>query len=52
VCGGPCGVLVTYVIKEKAHPVYVTVRKRERVEIDPTFVASSMGTRFFGTEPR
>jgi hypothetical protein len=30
-------------IKEKAHSVYVTVWERERVEIDPTFVASSTG---------
>jgi hypothetical protein len=43
VCGGPCGVLVTRLIKEKAHSVYVTVWERERVEIDPTFVASSTG---------
>jgi hypothetical protein len=26
--------------------------ERERVEIDPAFVASSTGSRFFGTEPR
>jgi hypothetical protein len=30
----------------------VTVWERERVEIDPIFVTSSTGTRFFGTEPR
>ena len=28
------------------------LRERERVEIDPAFVASSTGIRFFGTEPR
>jgi hypothetical protein len=26
--------------------------RRERVEIDQAFVASSTGSRFFGTEPR
>jgi hypothetical protein len=52
VCGDPCGVLVTQVIKEKARSVCVTDLERERVGIDPAFVASSMGTRFFGTEPR
>jgi hypothetical protein len=51
-CGDPCGVLVTQVIKEKPRPVCVTDWERERVEIDPAFVASSTGTRFFGTEPR
>jgi hypothetical protein len=52
VCGDPCRVLVTQVIKEKARPVCVTDSKRERVGIDPAFVASSMETRFFVTEPR
>jgi hypothetical protein len=28
------------------------LRERERVEIDPAFVASSTGTRFFGTKPQ
>jgi hypothetical protein len=28
------------------------LRERERVEIDPTFVASSTGIRFFETKPR
>jgi hypothetical protein len=53
VCGDPCGVLVTQVIKEK-HSTGLSgrLRERERVGIDPAFVASSMGTRFFGTEPR
>jgi hypothetical protein len=26
--------------------------REERVEIDPTFMASSTGSRFLGTEPR
>jgi hypothetical protein len=52
VCGDPCGVLVTQVIKEKPRPICVTDWERERVGIDPTFVASLTGTRFFGTEPR
>jgi hypothetical protein len=30
----------------------VIVWERERVERDPTYVASSKGSRFFGTEPR
>jgi hypothetical protein len=44
---------VTQVIKEK-HSTSLSdqLRERERGGIDPTFVASSMGTRFFGTEPR
>jgi hypothetical protein len=52
VCGDPCRVLVTQVIKEKPRPVCVIDWERERVGIDPAFAASSMGTRFFGTEPR
>jgi hypothetical protein len=52
VCGDPCGVLVTQVIKEKPRPVGVTDCERERIGIDPAFVAPSTGTRFFGTKPR
>jgi hypothetical protein len=52
VCGGPCGVLVTHEIKEEGSlGLSDRLRERERVEIDPVFVTSSMGTRFFGTEP-
>jgi hypothetical protein len=51
VCRVPCGVLVTQMIKEKPRPVCVTDWERERVGIDPAFVASSTGTRFFATEP-
>jgi hypothetical protein len=52
VCGDPCGVLVTQVIKEK-HSTGLCDRLGEgRVGIDPALVASSTGTRFFGTEPR
>jgi hypothetical protein len=52
VCGDPCGVLVTRVIKGGSLGISDHLRERERVEIDPVFVASSMGIRFFGTEPR
>jgi hypothetical protein len=52
VCGGSCGVLVTRVIKGRLTRSSDPLRERERVEIDLAFVASSMGTRFFGTEPR
>jgi hypothetical protein len=52
VCGDPCGVLVTRVIKEK-HSTGLSDRSREgKGWNDPAFVASSTGTRFFGTEPR
>jgi hypothetical protein len=52
VCGGPCGVLVTREIKEEGS-LGLNDRLREgNVEIDPVFVTSSTGTRFFGTEPR
>jgi hypothetical protein len=30
----------------------VTVWERERVKRDPAYVASSIGSRFFGTEPQ
>jgi hypothetical protein len=52
VCGGFCGVLVTRVIKGRLTRSSDHLRERERVEIYPAFVASSTGTRFFGTEPR
>jgi hypothetical protein len=43
---------VTQLIKEK-HSTGLCDRLREGwVEIDLTFVASSTGTRFFGTKPR
>ena len=52
-CGGPCGVLVTREIKEEGSlSLSDLLRERERVEIDPAFVASSKGTRFIRTEPR
>jgi hypothetical protein len=51
VCGGPCGVLVTHEIKEEGSLGLSDVWERERVEIDPVFVTSSVGTMFFGTEP-
>jgi hypothetical protein len=51
-CGDPYGVLVTRVIKEKHSTGQMTNLEWERVGIDPAFVASSTGTRFFGTEPR
>jgi hypothetical protein len=38
--------------EEKAHSVRGTVWEREGVEKDPTFVASSTGSRFARTEPR
>jgi hypothetical protein len=50
-CGDPCGVSVTRVIKKK-HSIGLSDRMREgRVEIDLAFVASLTGHRFFGTEP-
>jgi hypothetical protein len=52
VCGDTCGVLVTQVIKEKHSTDLCDRLREERIGIDPTFVASSTGTRFFGTEPR
>ena len=52
-CGSPCGVLVTREIKEEGSlGLSDRLRERERVKIDPALVASSTGTRFFGTEPR
>jgi hypothetical protein len=51
VYGGPCGVLVTREIKEEGSLGLSDRLREERVEIDPVFV-TSMGTRFFGTEPR
>jgi hypothetical protein len=52
VCGDPCGVFVILEIKKK-HSIGLGDRFREgRVEKDPTFVASSMGSRFIGTKPR
>jgi hypothetical protein len=52
VCGDPCGVLVTQVIKEK-HSTGLCDRLREgKGGIDLAFVASSTGTRLFGTEHR
>jgi hypothetical protein len=51
-CGDPCGVLVTRVIKKK-HSIGLSDRLREgRLGIDLAFVASSTGSRFFGSEPR
>jgi hypothetical protein len=53
VCGVPCGVLVTREIKEEGSlGLSDRMRERERVEIDPVFVSSSTGTRFFRTKPR
>jgi hypothetical protein len=52
VCGGPCGVLVTREIKEEGSLGLSDRLREERVGIDPVFVTSSMGTRFFGTKPR
>jgi hypothetical protein len=52
VCGGPCGVLVTRVVKGRLTRSSDRLREREKVEIDPAFVASSTETRFFRTEPR
>jgi hypothetical protein len=52
VCGDPCGVLVILEIKKK-HSTGLSDRLREgRVEKDPASVASSMGRKFFRTEPR
>jgi hypothetical protein len=52
VCGDPCWVLVTRVIMKK-HSTGLSDRLREGKGWNrPTFVASSMGSRFFGTEPR
>ena len=43
-CGGPCGeVLFPVDLRREAHSVRGTVWERERVEIDPAFVASSTG---------
>jgi hypothetical protein len=39
-------------IVKQAQPVSVTIWERERVERDQTYVAYSMGSRFFWTEPR
>jgi hypothetical protein len=52
VCGDPCRVLVILEIKKK-HSNGLSDRLREgKVENDPAFVASSMGSRFIGTKPR
>jgi hypothetical protein len=51
VCGGSCGVLLVLEIKKK-HSTSLSDRERERVEKDPASVASSTGSKFFGTEPR
>jgi hypothetical protein len=46
VCGGPCRVLVTQLIKKKHSPVLVIGGERERVEKEPSLVDSSAGIRF------
>jgi hypothetical protein len=43
---------VTRVIKGRLTGLSGRLREREMVEIDLAFVASSTGTRFFGTEPQ
>jgi hypothetical protein len=52
VCGGPCGVFVTHEIKKK-HSTGLSDRLREGKGLkESASVASSMGSRFIGTEPR
>jgi hypothetical protein len=48
VCGGPCGVLACEIKEEGSLGLSDRLRERERVGIDPVFVTSSTGTRFFG----
>jgi hypothetical protein len=51
VCGGPCRVLV--ILEIKKHSTGLSDRLREgKGGKDPTFVASSTGSRFIGTEPQ
>jgi hypothetical protein len=51
VCGGPCGVLLILEIKKK-HSTCLSDRLREgNGRKDPASVASSTGSKFFGTEP-
>jgi hypothetical protein len=52
VCGDPCRVFVILEIKKK-HSIGLSDRLREgKGRKDPTFMASSTGSRFIGTEPR